>query len=182
MTYQIDEFEALDQSDLEPSADCTECEAQDEAVAEASAQERRLRQELERALQREKQLTKEFANYRRHAEDTLARAEKEVRVELLGELGDVVRLLELATDAVDQSPDSVREGIELVARSIEKVLHEHGLERIPTRGVAFDPVVHEAVFTENEPAFARGTVVQELAPGFRTAERVVRPAKVSVAS
>jgi molecular chaperone GrpE len=49
-------------------------------------------------------------------------------------------------------------------------------------GRRFDPALHEALYTEPRPDLERGTVVRELSPGFRTDERVIRPAKVSVSS
>jgi molecular chaperone GrpE len=93
-----------------------------------------------------------------------------------------VQALELASGAADQDLAAVRDGIALVARSLQKVFDRHGLARIPVQGVPFDPTLHEAVLTENVEGAARGTVVREVSPGFRTEEQVIRPAKVSVAA
>jgi len=175
----IREFTPIEESRSAPAGQTEQRSAPDEGRGPDS--ENRLREELERARQREAQLVKEFRNYRRHAEQAIAGAERKARLELLGELGEVIRLLEVASDAAEQDPDSVREGIELVARNLEEVFQEHGLERIPTAGARFDPGLHEAVLTEDSPGYARGTVVREVCPGFRTDEGVVRAAKVSVA-
>jgi molecular chaperone GrpE len=173
MMVDIREFTPLEEPRPAPGEQPERCAAPDN--------EQQLREELERARQREAQLVNEFRNYRRHAEQAIADAEKKARLELLGELGEVIRLLEVASDAAEQDPDSVREGIELLARNLQKVFQEHGLERIPTAGARFDPGLHEAVLTENSPGISRGTVVREVCPGFRTEEGVVRAAKVSVA-
>jgi molecular chaperone GrpE len=140
-----------------------------------------LKRELSDAIEREKRLTRDFQNHRRHAEAALARAGQEAKEELLSELGEILRDLEQAMSATEQDADAVREGIALVAENVERLLSEHGLERIPTVNAAFDPSIHEAVTTERVAGVARGTVVRELSPGFRTSERVVRPARVSVA-
>jgi len=141
-----------------------------------------LRAQLDRALRESSELEADFKNYRRHAEEQLARARQEATQEVLAELGDLVRDLELASAAVDQDLEAVRQGIGLVARGIQAVFDRHGLERIPTRGEPFDPAVHEATLVEHRPDLARGTVVRELSPGFRTGGRVIRPARVAVAA
>ena len=127
------------------------------------------------------QLVRESVD-RRHAEDDLAKAASKARVELLAELADTVQALELAETSVDTDPESVREGVSLVARKLQKVFGVHGLTRIPTKGVAFDPHLHDAVLAENVEGLEKGAIVREISPGFRTEEKIVCPAKVSVAA
>ena len=62
------------------------------------------------------------------------------------------------------------------------MFERHGMERIPTEGQPFDPVLHEATLVEHRPGVEKGIVLRELSPGFRTAGRVVCPAKVAVAA
>ncbi len=176
----IREFTPLEEHGSEPEQLTRACEAPEQNGG--SAVERRLCEELEKVRQREALLEKDFRNYRRHAERSLAEAENRARHELLGELGEVVRLLEVAIEAAERDPASVREGIELVADNLQKVFQQHGLERIPTTGARFDPALHEAVMTEDRAGVARGTVTGEVCPGFRTDEAVVRAAKVVVAA
>ena len=67
-------------------------------------------------------------------------------------------------------------------KGLEAVYARHDLERIPAAGAPFDPQLHEAVLTEESLDHPPGTIVREIAPGFRAADgRVVRPARVSVA-
>jgi len=176
----IREFTPLQEPGSEPEELSRACEAPEQTGP--STVEQRLCQELERVRQREVQLEKDFRNYRRHAERSQAEAENRARHELLGELGEVVRLLEVAVERAERDPESVREGIEMVADNLRKLFKEHGLERIPTTGVRFDPTLHEAVLTENRAGVARGTVTGEVCPGFRNDEGVVRAAKVAVAA
>jgi molecular chaperone GrpE len=141
----------------------------------------RLVKELDRALGENRRLSADFDNYRRHAEAKLEKAQTEATHTVLAELGDAVRSLELAMASAEDDPEAVREGISLVARGIKAIFDRHGLERIPTEGQPFDPRVHEAVLVEESEDLEKGTVVRELSPGFRTEERVVRPARVVVA-
>jgi len=143
---------------------------------------RELEEQLEQARAAEARMLREFRNYRRHAEADLAQAERKTRAELLGGLGSVVQALEHAGAAAQTDPAAVKEGIVLVARGLRQLFQRHGLSRIPTRGEPFDPTIHEAVLAERVDGFGRGTVVREIAPGFRTDDQVIRPAKVSVAA
>ena len=142
--------------------------------------------ELEAALEQtrasEAQLVREFRNYRRHTEADLAQDASKARSQLLAELGDTVQALERAGQAGYSDPSAVREGVALVTRSLQQVFDRHGLSRIPTRGAAFDPRLHEAVLVERVQDVQRGTVVREVSPGFRAGDEVIRPAKVSVAA
>lgn len=71
-----------------------------------------------------------------------------------------------------------------IAAKIEDILGRQGLVRYGEPGEAFDPNEHEALMhVEAElPQGATGTtIVQVLQPGYRLGERIVRPARVSVA-
>jgi molecular chaperone GrpE len=78
--------------------------------------------------------------------------------------------------------DALVTGIEMVLRQLREVLERAGVVRIPTRpGDAFDPSVHEAVVQAETSSVPLGSVVDELAPGYRLHDRLLRAAQVSVA-
>lgn len=97
---------------------------------------------------------------------------------LLGVLDDFERSLE-AAPANEQSAPWV-EGIELVHANLLKALTEHGLERIEALHQPFDPNLHEAMMQQASREHAPGTVLQEVAKGYRMRERIIRPVKVIV--
>ena len=146
----------------------------DEEVAE-------LRKQLDAAQRQCRGIARDLENYRRHTQKELASARHDAEVELLSELGDVVRSLELAMETADRDADSVLEGVQMVARGLAKIYEGHDLERIPTVGHPFDPSRHEAVLMESSANAPGGTILRELSPGFISGDRVIRPAKVSVA-
>jgi molecular chaperone GrpE len=71
-----------------------------------------------------------------------------------------------------------------IADKLEATLARFGLNRFGEPGEAFDPTVHEALM-HTEAELAEGTttttVVQVLQPGYRSGDRVLRPARVAVA-
>lgn len=71
-----------------------------------------------------------------------------------------------------------------IAGKLEDTLAKQGLVRYGEAGQAFDPNEHEALMHVQAelPEGADGTtIVQVLQPGYRLGERVIRPARVSVA-
>jgi molecular chaperone GrpE len=71
-----------------------------------------------------------------------------------------------------------------IADKLDGTLTKIGVERFGQPGDPFDPTVHEALM-HIEAELAEGTqgttVVQVLQPGYRKAQRIIRPARVAVA-
>lgn len=71
-----------------------------------------------------------------------------------------------------------------IADKLENTLGRFGVQRLGAKGEEFDPVIHEALMhvdAELPDDATTTTVVQVIQPGFKMGERVVRPARVSVA-
>ena len=71
-----------------------------------------------------------------------------------------------------------------IADKLEGILGRFGVESIGAKGEEFDPVIHEALMhveADLPEDATTTTVVQVIQPGFKMGERVVRPARVSVA-
>ena len=72
-------------------------------------------------------------------------------------------------------------GVRMVQRQFLSVLENSGVTVIPTEGCCFDPLLHDAVETEYvEDPRQEGAILCELLRGYRTQERVLRPAQVRV--
>ena len=54
------------------------------------------------------------------------------------------------------------------------------VERFGTEGEPFDPVQHEALFFDTDPAATDQRVASVVQPGYRVGDRLVRPAQVGV--
>jgi molecular chaperone GrpE len=148
-------------------------EAEDELAAAT-----RERDEYLDSLRR---LKAEFENYRKRAardqESLVARAHERLVKELLPVLDDLARALEAAERHEEAQ---LEEGVRLVHRQLAAVLAKEGLSEIATAG-AFDPNVHEALLSQpsDEP---EGSVIEVIQKGYTLGDRVLRPARVVVAS
>jgi hypothetical protein len=77
---------------------------------------------------------------------------------------------------------AVEEGLRLAQAELEDHLTALGIHRLPTIGRAFDPATMDIVDHVTRPELAEGTVVDERAAGYRRGDRILRPARVVVAS
>jgi molecular chaperone GrpE len=69
----------------------------------------------------------------------------------------------------------------MVIRQFTDTLGKIGIERVATVGSPFDPSVHEAIQHLESAEYPPGTVAVEIQPGYKTADRLLRPALVVVA-
>lgn len=118
----------------------------------------------------------EYANYRKRVERDreLIRqtAVGGVLAELLSVLDDVERA---------RQHDELDGAFKSVGESLEATVARLGLERFGAAGETFDPNVHEALTHEASDEVSEPTVVAVYQPGYRYADRVLRPARVAVA-
>jgi molecular chaperone GrpE len=149
----------------------------------AELQERlaELERERDEYLNDLKRVAADFDNYRKRAardqESLVARAHERLVKELLPVLDDLERALVAAEEHAEAK---LEEGVQLVHRELVEALAKEGLVEIDTDG-RFDPHVHEALLSQPSAA-EEGAVVDVLQKGYRLGDRVLRPARVVVAS
>jgi molecular chaperone GrpE len=140
------------------------------------------RDDAQAMFARYQRLAADFENYKRRTRQELADrtqyANEELLRKLLPILDNLRRALEHAPEGIDRN---WFEGIKLVARQFEETLQAQGLSTIPAVGEKFDPSQHEAIASEETDEHEEGTVVEEMQPGYRLHQRVLRPTLVKVA-
>jgi len=76
---------------------------------------------------------------------------------------------------------AVLEGVEATERHLQTALERHGIKAIDTTGARFDPNLHQAIAEvagEGRPA---GAIVNVVQTGYLIADRLLRPAMVTIA-
>lgn len=150
----------------------------DQLAAELQA----AREELKASFAKYQRLAADFENHKRRTRQELAERTQYANEELLLKL---LPLLDNFKRALEQAPEGVDpgwfEGIKLVARQFEATLEAQGLSSIPAVGEKFDPSQHEAIAREETDEHEEGTVVEEMQPGYRLHEKVLRPTLVKIA-
>jgi molecular chaperone GrpE len=140
------------------------------AAAELAAQVAERTADLQR-------ITAEYANYRRRVDRDREAVLVTARTQFVGELLTVLDDIDRA-----ESHGDLTGPFKAVGDKITSVVQKLGLESFGLVGEPFDPSVHEAV--QHDVADGQGPTVAVLAavlrPGYRIADRVLRPAMVTV--
>jgi molecular chaperone GrpE len=125
----------------------------------------------------------DFDNFRKRSRRDLEEATKKGAEDLLRNLLPVFDNLERAVLHAEQSNDSkaIADGVRMVLKQFADTLGRTGITRVPAVGTPFDPLVHEAIQSVETSEHEAGTVVAEVAPGYKFGDRLVRAAMVVVA-
>jgi molecular chaperone GrpE len=123
----------------------------------------------------------EFDNFKKRATKEKEDVQRFGIERLLKDFLPVMDNLERALDHAEQhDPRQVIEGVRLVQKLFETTLAKHGVTGFSALGKPFDPSVHEALM-QQESDERPGTVISEMAKGYKLNDRLVRPAAVVVA-
>src|SRR3989344_3597085 len=142
--------------------------------------------ELTKALQHERA---DAENMRRRHEQQIGELRDMVKANVVSELLPAIDNLERALKHVpkDLEGNDYVKGVQGVVKQFEKTLSDIGVERIKTVGEVFDPHLHEAVGIEedevdssSEASAKEEVVCEELQPGYKLGDQVIRHATVKV--
>jgi molecular chaperone GrpE len=140
------------------------------------------RDEAQANFARYQRLAADFENYKRRTRQELADRTQYANVELLRQL---LPILDNLRRALDHAPEGIDrnwfDGLRMVVRQFEDTLQAQGVSPIAAVGEKFDPSKHEAIAREETDEHEEGTIVEEMQPGYRLHERVLRPTLVKVA-
>jgi len=119
-------------------------------------------------------------NARRRAEEEVSKARKFGVENFADSLLPVVDSLEAGLAITDASAEQIREGAQATLRQLSAALERNKVIAInPPAGTKFDPHQHQAISVVPAEQDAN-TVVSLLQKGYSIAERVLRPALVTV--
>ena len=177
---------STDPAQTDPQAPATP-PASDDSISMALSPEIRLAElqarhnEMSDAFLRAKA---EAENTRRRAEEDMAKARKFAIEGFAESLLPVVDSLQAATaiDIEKAKPEQLLEGVHATLRQLTQALERNRVVAIaPPPGTKFDPHQHQAISVVPAEQDAN-TVVMVLQKGYLIADRVLRPALVTVAA
>lgn len=123
----------------------------------------------------------EGENIRRRAQDDVAKASKFAIESFAEHLVPVMDSLDKALEIQSASAEQLRDGVEITRRQLVSAFERGRLTEINPVGEKFDPRKHQAISTVPAPAgLAPNHVVSVLQRGWLIADRVLRPALVTV--
>ncbi len=152
-----------------------------DAVAHVRGQYEEQKQRAEQHLQDLRRVKADYENFRKRTERQQKEKQKRAKVQAVRTLLPSLDNLNRVLTATDDEDDPIRKGVEMIMRQIQGQLQSLGITRIQAQGEPFDPEWHEAVehvYNTDQP---EGTVTEEVQPGYRLDDILVRAAKVKVA-
>jgi len=133
----------------------------------ADAENTRRRAERERDEGRQYAVTS-FAREMLNVADNLNRALQSIPDDVRAQVGTQVK--------------AVLDGVEATERQMIATLERHGVRKIETAGAKFDPHLHQAIAEVPSEGRPPGTIVSVVQTGYVIADRLLRPAMVTVAA
>jgi molecular chaperone GrpE len=115
---------------------------------------------------------------RREIDDAKLESKSRVLKEMLPVVDNLERAIEHAT--VQSGTNPIVEGVQLVLRQFLTAFERLDVTPVEAAGQPFDPNLHEAI-SQMDSDQPPGTVVQVLQRGYRSGDRLLRPALVVVA-
>ena len=171
-----------------PFNDASPEEVEAAMAANASDELERLKAELEELKAKSSDLADQYLrakaeaeNVRRRSEEDVAKARKFGIESFAESLLPVIDSLDAALSIQNATPEQLREGSDATLRQLNSALERNKVLAInPAAGEKFDPHHHQAIsmVPAEQPA---NTVVSVLHKGYMIADRILRPALVTVA-
>ena len=137
--------------------------------------------ELDELNDRYKRVMAEFENFKK-------RSQKERESLYNSVLGDIISGMLPAIDNLENAvkaeckDESYKQGVELVQKQFKDFLEKNNVHEIPSIGETFDPSVHEAVGSMQDPEKEVQEIVQEYRKGYKIGSKVIRHSMVVVAN
>lgn len=156
------------------SGDARDAVDQADELRAARAEARDLQDRLAR-------VSAELDNQRKRTQRERDQAVAFANEQLLLQIIPVIDSFERALGA-EGDPQGVVRGVQLVKKQLEDAIGRFGATPFTTVGQAFDPARAEAVATRDDPSAPPGTVLDEHQRGWSLRGRLLRPARVVVAS
>jgi molecular chaperone GrpE len=127
----------------------------------------------------------ELHNVQRRADKEMQEIRQRTNADFAGDFMPLLDQFDMAMSALPQdgSAQSMLDGIKIMKNEFAKIMLKRGVESFDPTGQPFDPHQHEAVMmVPHQEGVAPMTIVQTFTVGYTCGGRVIRPAKVKVAS
>lgn len=169
--------------DTQPGTEQAAGEGVDADGTAATADGASLKADLEKVRKDFLYLYAEFENYKKNSIKERSDLRKYGAERLVVDILGVVDIFETAL-ALENTPENAaafRKGIELTAHELKQTLIRNGVEEQPALGTAFNPLIHEALSSEETGEFPEGHISRVFKKPYKLHDRLVRPGQVVVA-
>ncbi len=141
-----------------------------------------LQKEKNEIFEKLQRISADYANFQkrvpRQISDSINYEKEKIIKSLLPVLDNFERTIHNANKS--ENIEALAKGVQIVYDHMLDILKSHGVEQLITTNQKFDPAMHEALVSKNEPDKEDNIVLEEYQKGYKLNERVIRPSKVVV--
>lgn len=139
------------------------------------------KEELEELTDRHKRVLAEFENFKKRSQKERENLYNSVLADIISGMLPAIDNLENAVKA-ECKDEGYKQGVELVQKQFVEFLNKHNVQAIESIGETFDPSIHEAVGSIQDPEKGVQEIVQEYRKGYKIGSKVIRHSMVVVAN
>ncbi|MBR2786610.1 MAG: nucleotide exchange factor GrpE [Clostridia bacterium] len=139
------------------------------------------KKEVEDREDRLKRLMAEFDNFKKRSAKEREGLYNSLLSDIAVSLLPVVDNLEKAASVATED-ENYKIGVEMVLKQFKEVLKANGINEIETVGKTFDPELHEAISSVDDPELQSQEIKEEYRKGYMIGDKVIRHSLVVVAN
>jgi len=122
----------------------------------------------------------ELDNYRKRAAREKTEIIKYGKEDIIKDILPFMDSLDRALEHDNGDVKAFKDGVALIQEQLLNCLKKHGVERIETAGMDFDPNFHEALMQTESDQHEDNKIVSEMEKGYLLNGRLLRPSRVCV--
>ena len=140
----------------------------------------KLKEEIKEKDDRHLRMAAEYDNFRRRSREEKDATYEVAMSDTVSEFLAVIDNLERAAYYDDAT--KVKEGLVMIAKSVESVFSKLGIEEVGRVGDKFDPNLHNAVMHVDDESYGEGEIIEVFQKGYKKGGRIIRFAMVKTAN
>lgn len=143
----------------------------------------KLQEELKETQNKYLRLLAELENTRKRMQKEKSEALTFAIENTIAEFLPPIDNFENALNFAKESSEEVKNwamGFQMILSQLKDVLHNHGIVAFHSIGNIFDPHYHETLEIIETNDHPEGSIIEEFAKGYKSTNRIIRPAKVKV--
>ena len=176
MEEKNEKIEETAEETVEETAAAAEERSAEELLAEIEA----LKAEIKEKDDRHLRMAAEYDNFRRRSREEKSATYEVALSETVAEFLQTIDNLERA--ALYDDAEKVKDGLVMIAKSVEATLEKLGVEAVGAVGDKFDPNLHNAVMHVDDETLGENEVVEVFMKGYIKGDKVLRHSMVKVAN
>lgn len=176
---------------MKDEADMKQDDVQEETVDNAETQGEAEVVEVDELSEKQKEIDElknrvlrsqaEFDNFRKRTRTEMGELRHFVTADVIRKFLPVMDSFKRALEtAKTEDADTMRTGMEMIYRQMEKAVTDAGAEPIPALGEQFSPELHEALMNVQNAELPDGHIDMVFEEGYKIADKVIRHSKVRV--